>query len=135
MPMVVCVLVAVLANFALAPRLGIFGVGLSMTIAYSVMCAVLAVRLHIWPMLAGRLPGWITAAAMVLVVVRVVGLAHLSLVVRLVTLCAMSSLVWVAGIALFPSGRTDLAVLRDQLRRVAIRRGVARGRAFDAYGG
>ena len=74
-PMLACVLVAVVANIVLAPRFGILGVGLAMTMAYATMCAMLARRLGLWEALLQRGIVWVAAGAVtsaVLVVVRLV---------------------------------------------------------------
>jgi putative peptidoglycan lipid II flippase len=117
-PMVICVLVAVVANVVLAPRLGILGVGLAMTAAYVVMFVLLAGRLDMWPSLLERAPAWLTGGTLAVSALILLQRMDSSIIVRLGVICAGCTLAWFGGVALFGAGRADLAVLRDQLGRL-----------------
>lgn len=118
LPMFVCLLVAALSNVLLARPLGVFGVGLAMTIAYAVMCALLARRLGILRAMWRRTPVWVTAGALTYLTAIAIRQIGVPAIARLALFASACGLTWLVGIGLFPSGRVDLAVLVEQGRRL-----------------
>jgi peptidoglycan biosynthesis protein MviN/MurJ (putative lipid II flippase) len=119
-PMVVCVLVAIALNVVLAPRLGILGVGIAMSMAYVALFVLLAARLDMWPLLVQRAPAWIVGGAMAATVALLVRLTSGSPALRLAGTCTGCTVAWFTGVALFRAGRADLATLREQLGRLTL---------------
>ena len=117
-PMLVCVLVAVVANVILAPQFGVLGVWLAMTAAYVAMFALLAERLGMWPSVRQRVSAWATGGVMAVAVLLLVRLTGAPTIVRLGVISTGCTIAWFGGVALFQAGRADLATLYHQLSRV-----------------
>jgi putative peptidoglycan lipid II flippase len=113
-PMVVAVVVEVVAAIVLVPRLGLFGVGLAVSVMQIVLCALLARRLGLLRQLSGRIPGWLggllLAAGAALAASRFQGGPW----GRLAAIAALVLLGWVAGNLAFAATRADWLILRDR---------------------
>jgi len=115
MPMVVAVVAEVVAAIILAPRLGLFGVGLAVSVMQIVLCTLLARRLGLLPQLVGRIPGWLgglaLAAGAAFAVSRLQGGAW----TRLAAITTLVLLGWVGGNLGFAATRGDWMILRARV--------------------
>jgi len=114
-PMLVAVVAEVVAAIVLAPRLGLLGVGLAVSLMQIVLCTLLARRLGLQRELLGRIPGWlgglVLAAGAALAGSRFPGGSWS----RLAAISALVLLGWLAGNLVFAATRGDWMILRARV--------------------
>jgi peptidoglycan biosynthesis protein MviN/MurJ (putative lipid II flippase) len=116
-PMLVAVIAEVVAAVLLAPRLGLLGVGLAVSIMQIVLCTLLASRLGLLRELGRRLPGWFGGLALAGAAAGAATRFAGGVWVRLTVIAALVVTGWLLGSLSFRATRGDWAILRDRVRQ------------------
>jgi len=120
-PMIIAVGVEVGAAFALVPRLGLFGVGLAVSIMQITLCGLLALRLGLLGEFQRRLIGWVAGGAGAWLGNEVAARVGGPLVLRILATTILVLSGWLLGNWFARPTREDLAALGARLRTAVVR--------------
>jgi putative peptidoglycan lipid II flippase len=111
-PMLIAVVAEVIAAVLLAPRLGLLGVGLAVSVMQIVLCTLLAQRLGLLRQLSGRIPGWLGGLLLATGAAFAASRFQGGPWGRLAAIAALVLVGWVAGNLAFAATRADWRILR-----------------------